>query len=181
MLCPDIDGLSLHAAVRCAADDRDALEQLCRTITRPALADERVQLNAAGQVELKLITPWRDGTTHLVMSPLEFMQRLARAFTGRDKIVKFEGGYHGMSAEAQMSLAPARQLEFAQALPDSAGIPEAVRAQMLNAPFNDLDYLETLLSGQGGEVAGLIVEPLQRFVPPAPGFLAGVRALCDKP
>jgi len=53
------------------------LRGLCRYITRPALSDERVQLNAAGQVELKLKTPWRDGTTHLVMSPLEFMQRLA--------------------------------------------------------------------------------------------------------
>ena len=51
--------------------------QLCRSITRPALANERVQTNAAGQVVLKLKTPWRDGTTHLVMSPLEFMQRLA--------------------------------------------------------------------------------------------------------
>jgi len=73
----DIDGFSLHAAVRCAAKDRQALEQLCRYITRPALANERVQTNAAGQVVLKLKTPWRDGTTHLVMSPLEFMQRLA--------------------------------------------------------------------------------------------------------
>jgi len=63
--------------VRCGADDRQALEQLCRYITRPALANERVQTNAAGQVVLKLKTPWRDGTTHLVMSPLEFMQRLA--------------------------------------------------------------------------------------------------------
>ena len=76
-LCADIDGFSLHAAVRCGADDRRALEQLCRYITRPALANERVQTNAAGQVVLKLKTPWRDGTTHLVMSPLEFMQRLA--------------------------------------------------------------------------------------------------------
>ena len=67
----------LHAAVRCGADDREALEQLCRYITRPALANERVQTNAAGQVVLRLITPWRDGTTPLVMSPLEFMQRLA--------------------------------------------------------------------------------------------------------
>ena len=66
-----------HAAVRCGADDRQALEQLCRYITRPALANERVQTNAAGQVVLKLKTAWRDGTTHLVMSPLEFMQRLA--------------------------------------------------------------------------------------------------------
>ena len=76
-LCADIDGFSLHAAVRCSADDRQALAQLCRTITRPALANERVQTNAAGQVVLKLKTAWRDGTTHLVMSPLEFMQRLA--------------------------------------------------------------------------------------------------------
>jgi len=76
-LCADMQGFSLHAAVRCGAEDRQALEQLCRYITRPALANERVQTNAAGQVVLKLKTPWRDGTTHLVMSPLEFMQRLA--------------------------------------------------------------------------------------------------------
>jgi len=72
-LCADIDGFSLHAAVRCAADDRQALKQLCRYITRPALANERVQINAAGQVVLKLKTAWRDDTTHLVMSPLAFM------------------------------------------------------------------------------------------------------------
>jgi len=56
-------------------------DTLCRYITRPALSDERVQLDAAGQVELKLKAPWRDGTTHLVMSPLEFMQRLAAQVT----------------------------------------------------------------------------------------------------
>ena len=104
-LCADIDGFSLlHAGVRVEAHERKRLEQLCRYITRPALSDERVQLNTAGQVELKLKTPWRDGlagrarpvagpfarhkqstglfvsglsTTHRVMSPLEFMQRLA--------------------------------------------------------------------------------------------------------
>lgn len=109
-----------------------------------------------------------------------YAMRLARAYTGRDKILKFEGGYHGMSAEAQMSLAPVRAVNFPQALPDSAGIPEAVRAEMLIAPFNDLDYLESLLVEQGDQIAGLIVEPLQRIVPPEPGFLAGVRALCDR-
>ena len=76
-LCADIDGFSLHAAVRCAADDRQALEQLCRDITRPALASEHVQTNAAGPVVLKLKTAWHGGTTHLVMLPLEFTQRLA--------------------------------------------------------------------------------------------------------
>ena len=82
LLCSDIDGFSLHAAVRIEAHDRKRLEQLCRYITRPALSDERVQLNAAGQVELKLKSPWCDGTTHLVMSPQEFMQRLAARLMG---------------------------------------------------------------------------------------------------
>jgi hypothetical protein len=61
LLCCDIDGFSLHAAVRVDAHERKRLEQLCRYITRPALADERVQLNDAGQVELKLKTQfqWR--------------------------------------------------------------------------------------------------------------------------
>ena len=75
--CADISGFSLHAAVRCAADDRQALEQPCRHITRPALANERVQTNAAGQVVLTLKTAWRDGTTHLIMSSMEFMQGVA--------------------------------------------------------------------------------------------------------
>ncbi len=61
-------------------------------IARPALADERVQINDAGQVELKLKTPWRDGTTHLVMSPLEFLQRLA-ALVARPRLhlIRFHG------------------------------------------------------------------------------------------
>jgi hypothetical protein len=65
---------------------------LCRYIIRPALSGERVQLNAAGQVELKLKTPWRDGTTHLVMSPLEFMQRLAALVPRlRLHLIRFHG------------------------------------------------------------------------------------------
>ena len=87
-----MNGFSLHAAVRCGAEDRKSLEQLCRTITRPALANERVQCNAAGHVVLTLKTPWRDGTTHLVMSPLEFMQRLA-ALVPRPRLhlIRFHG------------------------------------------------------------------------------------------
>ena len=76
-LYADIDGCSLYAAVPVEAHDRERLEQPCRYITRPAVLDERVKINAAGQMGLKLKTPWRDGNTHLVMSPLGFMQRLA--------------------------------------------------------------------------------------------------------
>ena len=73
----DIEGFSLHGAVRVEAHDRKRLEQLCRYITRPAFSGERVQLYAAGQVALELETPRRDGTTHGVMSPMELMQRPA--------------------------------------------------------------------------------------------------------
>ena len=106
--------------------------------------------------------------------------RAARAFTGRDKIVKFEGGYHGMSAEAQMSLAPTRLANFPQAVPDSAGIPQAVADEMLIAPFNDFDYIRSLLAEWGDQVAGMIVEPLQRIIPPEPGFLQLLREECDR-
>jgi len=101
--------------------------------------------------------------------------RLARAHTGREKILKFEGGYHGMSAEAQMSLAPQTLVNFPQAVPDSAGIPEAVRDAVLVAPFNDADFVRDLLAEQGDEIAAVIVEPLQRLIPPAPGFLECLR------
>ena len=109
-----------------------------------------------------------------------YAMRLARAHTGRDKIVKFEGGYHGMSAESLMSLAPKRLQNFPLAVPDSAGIPESVRDQMLIAPFNDSDLLRGLLDEHAGEVAAVIVEPLQRLVPPAPGFLEALREETEK-
>lgn len=105
--------------------------------------------------------------------------RLARAFTGRNKILKFEGGYHGMSAEAQMSLAPSAQVNFPQAVPDSAGIPEGVADQMLIAPYNDLVAVEALLV-EDTDIAAIIVEPLQRIIPAEPGYLQGLRDLCDK-
>lgn len=105
--------------------------------------------------------------------------RLARAYTGKPKILKFEGGYHGMSAEAQMSLAPAREVNFPTAVPDSAGIPKGVAEQMLIAPFNDLEAVSSLLS-EHDDVAAIIAEPLQRIIPAQPGFLQGLRDLCDK-
>ena len=109
-----------------------------------------------------------------------YAMRLARAFTGRDKIVKFEGGYHGMSAEAQMSLAPETLVNFPQARPDSAGIPASVAAEMLIAPFNDLEFIRSLLDEHGDTVAAVIVEPLQRIIPPLPGFLQGLREETQK-
>lgn len=109
-----------------------------------------------------------------------YAMRLARAYTGRDKILKFEGGYHGMSAEAQMSLAPAQLVNFPAPVPDSAGIPQSVSDEMLIAPFNDEAFVESLVAEYADEIACIIVEPLQRLIPPAPGFLAHLRKICDK-
>ena len=109
-----------------------------------------------------------------------YAMRLARAFTGRDKIMKFEGGYHGMSADAQMSLAPDKLSNFPVAVPDSAGIPSGVRDEMLVAPFNDIEFARSLIAEHGHEIAGIIVEPLQRVIPPAPGFLQALREECDR-
>ena len=106
--------------------------------------------------------------------------RLARAYTGRPKILKFEGGYHGMSAEAQMSLAPTKRVNYPMAVPDSGGIPASVPADMLIAPFNDKRFLESIINEHGHEIAGVIVEPLQRLIPPVPGFLQSLRDLCTK-
>ena len=109
-----------------------------------------------------------------------YAMRLARAFTGRTKILKFEGGYHGMCAEAQMSLAPETRANFPQAVPDSAGIPTSVRDDMVIAPFNDLTTLTALLDEYGKDIAAIIVEPLQRIIPALPGFLHSLRDECTK-
>lgn len=109
-----------------------------------------------------------------------YAMRLARAHTGRDKIMKFEGGYHGMSAEAQMSLAPQKLMNFPVAVPDSAGIPDSIRDEMLIAPFNDIDFARSLIGEHCNDLAAVILEPLQRIIPPAPGFLEALREECTK-
>ena len=104
-----------------------------------------------------------------------YAMRLVRAFRRREKILKFEGGYHGMSDHALMSLAPRRLANFPQAVPDSAGICSAVQDSMIVAPFNDIEVARQLIAEYADELAGVIVEPLQRLIPPAPGFLEGLR------
>src|SRR5262245_37248411 len=106
-----------------------------------------------------------------------YAMRLARAFRHRDKILKFEGGYHGMSDYGLMSLAPKRAGNFPQPIPDSAGIPKSIRDEILVAPFNDLETVASLIREHADELAGIIVEPFQRLIPPAPGFLEGLRKL----
>ena len=114
--------------------------------------------------------------TEAVMSAI----RLARGATGRDKIIKFEGCYHGHSDSL---LVNAGSSALAGGHPSSAGVPEDIAKHTLTAQFNDLPSVEALLSAFPGQVACVIVEPVAAnmgVVSPAPGFLEGLRALCDK-
>jgi len=101
--------------------------------------------------------------------------RAARAFTKREKVLKFEGGFHGTSDYAMMSVTPSAAEEFPQAVPSSGGIPKAIQDLMLVAPFNDLATTTAIIEAHHQDLAAVIVEPLQRIIAPIPGFLQGLQ------
>ena len=104
-----------------------------------------------------------------------YAMRAARAYRRRDKILKLEGGFHGMNDYALMSTKPSAPLDFPHPTPDSAGIPRSIQEEMLIAPFNDLETTSAIIERHHDELAGVIVEPFQRLHPPKPGFLEGLR------
>lgn len=111
--------------------------------------------------------------TEATMSAL----RLARAYTGRDKILKFEGSYHGHSDSL---LIKAGSGVATLGLPDSPGVPENTAQHTLTVPYNDLDSVKLVFEKYGQEIAAVIMEPIagnMGVVPPLPGFLEGVREL----
>jgi glutamate-1-semialdehyde 2,1-aminomutase len=133
-------------------------EELCRLL--PSL--ELVRLVSSG--------------TEATMSAL----RLARGYTGRAKMVKFEGCYHG-HGDSLLVKAGSGALTFGQ--PSSAGVPSAIAGETLVLSYNDLDQVESAFRAHPDEIAGVIVEPVagnMNLVAPAPGFLPGLRALCDR-
>jgi glutamate-1-semialdehyde 2,1-aminomutase len=106
--------------------------------------------------------------------------RLARAFTGRDRIIKFEGCYHG---HGDAFLVKAGSGATTLGIPTSPGVPAAVVADTLLARYNDLDSVSQLCAAHEGSIAALIVEPIagnMGLVPPADGFLRGLRELCSR-
>ena len=114
--------------------------------------------------------------TEATMSAL----RLARGFTGRDKIIKVEGAYHG---HADMLLVAAGSGAATLGIPGSAGVTAAAVADTLLVPWNDAGAVQAVLEAHAGKVAALIIEPVpgnMGLVPPRPGYLQALRALCDR-
>ncbi|PLZ88646.1 glutamate-1-semialdehyde-2,1-aminomutase [Fischerella thermalis CCMEE 5198] len=106
--------------------------------------------------------------------------RLMRAFTGREKVIKFEGCYHG---HADMFLVKAGSGVATLGLPDSPGVPKSVTSNTLTAPFNDLEAVKALFEENRDQIAGIILEPVvgnAGFIPPDAGFLEGLRELTQE-
>ena len=133
-------------------------EEICRAVP----AAEQVRF-ASGGTEATLLA-----------------MRAARAYRGRDKILKFEGGYHGMNEYALMSLSPSKLIDFPRPEPDSAGIPRSIQDEVLVAPFNDLETTTAIIEKYHDEIGGVIVEAFQRVISPQPGFLEGLRDITDQ-
>jgi glutamate-1-semialdehyde 2,1-aminomutase len=109
-----------------------------------------------------------------------FALRAARTFTKKDKILKFEGGYHGSHDYALMSSSPSLPKDFPRAVPDSAGIPRVLEDEVLIAPFNDLPTTSAIIERHQHELGAVIVEPFQRIITPRPGFLQGLRDVTQR-
>jgi glutamate-1-semialdehyde 2,1-aminomutase len=104
-----------------------------------------------------------------------FALRVARAFRGRDKILKFEGAFHGSHDYAMMSTEGQQPTMFPRAVRGSAGIPQSLENEVLIAPYNDLDQTTAIITQHHQDLGAVIVEPFQRMLSPVPGFLEGLR------
>src|SRR5580765_7095142 len=106
--------------------------------------------------------------------------RIARAFTGRNKILKFEGAWHGMHDYGLWGTVPSVASDYPRAKPDSVGVPPQSGESVLVAPFNQTAAAVALIERHAHELAAVIVEPLQRVLLPEPGFLAALRAVTQR-
>ncbi len=109
-----------------------------------------------------------------------YAMRLARAFTGRNKILKFEGAYHGNHDYAIVSTFPQQTGDYPQGKADSYGQPQATVSTMLVCPYNDLETLRKVVAEHHADIAAIIAEAVQRIIPADPEFLQGIRQICDE-
>jgi len=142
-------------------------------VTEPALALAEEIIRAVACAErVRFCASGTEATSYAV--------RLARAYTGRPKVLKFEGAYHGANDVGTVSLFPRRLLDFPLGEPTSAGLGPGAAADVLVAPYNDLRTTTAILEAHRHELAGIIVEPLHRCTSPQPGFLQGLREVASE-
>ncbi|MBI4184095.1 MAG: aminotransferase class III-fold pyridoxal phosphate-dependent enzyme [Proteobacteria bacterium] len=108
-----------------------------------------------------------------------YAMRMARTYMGRSHILKFEGGYHGNHDYALQSTTPKARSNYPQSQPDTGGIVPGVGDSVLIAPYNDLEVTRRIVAEHRDEIAGIMVEPIQRSITPKPGFLRGLRTIAD--
>lgn len=101
--------------------------------------------------------------------------RIARAWTGRNKILKFEGAWHGMHDYGLWGTVPGQPSDYPRALPDSVGVPRETGETVLVTPFNETERAVAMIEQYADELAAVMVEPLQRVLQPEPGFLEAIR------
>jgi glutamate-1-semialdehyde 2,1-aminomutase len=106
---------------------------------------------------------------------VSFAVRMARAFTGRDKILRFEGGWHGVSDTLLFGARPPKPSDYPHTTPDSAGLPKGMGSDVLVSPFNDTEMALEYIEEYQDDLAAVIVEPLQRCIRPRPGFFEALR------
>jgi glutamate-1-semialdehyde 2,1-aminomutase len=162
-----------HAAIRQALHDQVDVGLCYGAPTRGEV--ELAELICESFPALEMVRLVNSGT-EATMAAI----RLARAATGRPSIVKFDGNYHG---HGDSFLVKAGSGALTQGAPDSPGVPAALAGLTLVAQYNRLETVEGLFAAKGAEIAAVIVEPVcgnVGLLKPAPGFLAGLRALCDR-
>lgn len=140
-----------------------------------ALEVHLAEMIAAAVPSVEMVRLVNSGTEALMSAV-----RLARGFTNRSKVLKFEGCYHGHSDGL---LAKAGSGVATLGIPDSAGVPAAITADTITVPYNDLDAFETVMQAAGNDIACVVVEPIagnMGVVPPKQGYLAFLRDLCDE-
>lgn len=106
--------------------------------------------------------------------------RVARAYTGRNKVLKFEGAWHGMHDYGLWGTVPGKPSDYPHAQPDSVGVPAQTGETVLVTPFNDATRAVEMIERHAHELAAVMVEPLQRVLQPEPGFLEAVREVTRK-
>lgn len=159
-----------HPAVVAAVQEQAAKASTFYFVNEPALELAEMIVSAVPCAEKVRFVGSGNEATY-------FALRLARAHTGREKVLKFEGAFHGVHDFAILSIWPSEPYSSAQPRPDSAGVLKGAVDAVLVAPYNDVETTTAIIEANRGELAAVIVEPFQRSIPPKPGFLAFLREI----